>query len=547
MRRLRMDFAMNRGHEMTIDREDGISRSELDELELQMLRSQRIPYLLPLDWYEIDGTITFRYELTGSKMMIHRLQQDMLTMEQYYSLILALTDALLECKEYMLRPEGCLLNEQFMFMGDRFGDLKLIYVPLKDRGEERQYGEELLSLAVRWTSYVEPLDGAGLKRILQLLQHNRASLTELRDTLLDLIAKESPVIHRPAVDYAQTPKYSAERSIGSKPYSTNDDAAHSSKLQMRQQFAEESTPQSIPLLSAPHISTMQQQESHSRQHSNLDDGLPSRYKHQEEPSWSYEGDEDNENDDNKGRAKWIAGAAFLLVTACIWRFLYMDQPTQQNLLISSGLTLFALAGFIMIRKRGSALLMTKRDQPDMEEDFEPHSSVLPPRFAWSKPPAAEALEPLPATTESMGSYSVPNPKLAANTEARVALPPTIQLSANDEDSSHKTVMLGTGARSAWLARTWNGKEEQIALSEDHFKIGRSGTGVGYADDADGISRLHLEIERIDGTHHAKDLGSRNGSLLNGKLMVPYKSYKLEFGDRIHLAGDKGPLYELKTG
>ncbi|MFF2889020.1 DUF6382 domain-containing protein [Paenibacillus sp. NPDC057967] len=544
MRRLRMDFAMNRGHEMTIDREDGISRSELDELELQMLRSQRIPYLLPMDWYEIDGTITFRYELTGSKMMIHRLQQDMLTMEQYYSLILALTDALLECKEYMLRPEGCLLGEQFMFMGERFGDMKLVYVPLKDRGEERYYGEELLSLAVRWTSYVEPLDGAGLKRILQLLQHNRASLTELRETLLDLIARESPVIHRPAVDYAQPPKYSVERSAGLPPYSANATAQIS--REQSKQVAKESFLQSVTPSSAPDILPMQQQESHSMHNRNKDEVMNSYHK-PEEPSWSYEADEDDENDVGKGRGKWIAGAAFLLVTACIWGFLYMDQPTQQNLLISSGLTLFALAGFIMIRKKGKDLLMTKKEQSDMEEDFEPHSSVLPSRFSWSKPSDAVALELPPATTESMGSYSVSNPKPTANAEARASLPPTTLLGANDHDPSQKTVMLGTGARSAWLSRTWNGKEEQIALVADLFKIGRSGDGVGYADHADGISRLHLEIERIDGTHHAKDLGSRNGSLLNGKLMVPYKAYKLEFGDRIHLAGDKGPLYELKTG
>lgn len=546
MRRLRMDFAMNRGHEMTIDREDGIDRSELDELELQMLRSQRIPYLLPLDWYELDGSITFRYELTGHKMMIHRLQQDMLTMVQYYSLILTLTDALLECREYMLRPEGCLLNEQFMFMGERFGDLKLVYVPLKDHGEERHYGEELLSLAVRWTSYVELIDGTGLKRILQLLQHNRASLTELRETLLDLIAKESPVFHSASAEYGQSRLQSSERNGGPAPYAPHA-ATQSSNAQQKQHFAAEAEPKSTPSLSAAQVSSMQQQESLSNQKRGMSEVIPSRAKQEEEISWSYEGEEDDEIDEGKGRSKWIAGAAFLLVTACIWRFLYMDHPTQQNLLISSGLTLFALAGLIMFSKRGSSLLMTKRESSDTEEDFEPHSSVLPSRFSWSKPPVAAAPEPSPATTESMGSYSVPIHQRTADPAPKANLPATTLLGSNNHDSSHKTVMLGTGARSAWLSRTWNGKEDQIALTSDSFRIGRSGDGVGYEDQADGISRLHLEIERIDGAHHAKDLGSRNGSLLNGKLMVPYKAYKLEFGDRIHLAGDKGPVYELRTG
>ncbi|RJX41658.1 FHA domain-containing protein [Paenibacillus pinisoli] len=546
MRRLRMDFAMNRGHEMTIDREEGISRSELDGLELQMLRSQRIPYLLPLDWYELDGSITFRYALTGHKMMIHRLQQEMLTMEQYYSLILALTDALLECREYMLRPEGCLLNEQYMFMGERFGDLKLVYVPFKDIGEDRHCGEALLSLAVRWTSYVEHIDGTGLKRILQLLQHNRASLAELRETLLDLIAKASPAIHRTA-EYVQPRLQGAERSRGSAPYAPHA-VSQSSSAQLKQHFAAEAEPQATLSLFAAQASSMQGQESFSDQKRGLNEIIPSRISQEEEISWSDEEEEDDGHDEEKGRSKWVAGAAFLLVTACIWRFLYMDHPTRQNLLISSGLTLFAVAGFIMFSKRGSSLLMTKKEPSDAEEDFEPHSSVFPSRFSWSKQPLAAALEPLPATTESMGSYSVPAPQRAADPAPRTNLPATTLISSNNDDSSsHKTVTPATGAQSASLSRTWNGKEDQIAFASDSFRIGRSGDGAGYEEQTEGISRLHLEIERINGVYHAKDLGSRNGSLLNGKLMVPYKAYKLEFGDRIQLAGDKGPIYELKRG
>ncbi|WP_165861106.1 DUF6382 domain-containing protein [Paenibacillus paeoniae] len=545
MRRLRMDFAMNRGHEMTIDREGGIGRSELDELELQMLRAQRIPYLLPIDWYEIDGSITFRYELTGSKMMIHRLQQDMLTMEQYYSLILALTDALLECKEYMLRPEGCLLSEQFMFMGERFGDLRLVYLPLKDEGEGRQYGEDLLSLAVRWTSYVEPIDGVGLKRILQLLQHNRTSLTELRETLLDLIAKESTVIDRPAVVQDTAARHSSDRNARAVLGSAND-SVYSNRMQVKP-----SIPELVPPLSSLSASPSQQagihpQESMSiMQNRRSEENLQSGHDSELEPAWLYD-DDGEEDSEGKNRGIWIAGAAFLLATACIWRFIYLNQPTQQNMLICSGLTLFALAGVIIVRKNGTSLLMKKKDPLETKEDFEPYSSVLPSRFSWSKPQPAEASDPLPNTTNSMGSYSVAISKPAPSSDARHSLPPTTLLGTS-HDSSQKTAMLGSSARSAWLSRTWNGKEEQIALTADLFKIGRSGDGVGYADHADGISRIHVEIERIDGKHHVKDLGSRNGSLLNGKLMVPYKAYKLEFGDRIHLAGDKGPLYELKTG
>ena len=114
-----------------------------------------------------------------------------------------------------------------------------------------------------------------------------------------------------------------------------------------------------------------------------------------------------------------------------------------------------------------------------------------------------------------------------------------------------TVLLGRdqhpGDPAIWLQRSWEGQHDKLELIEGCFKIGRTGEQINYADVAGGISRLHLEIESLKGEYRAKDLGSRNGSLLNGQTMIPYKSYKLSIGDVIHLAGAKGPSYELKTG
>ncbi len=190
MQSFRIDFEMNQGHEMTIDRESGICRGELDEIELHMLHSEKIPYLLPVDWFELDGKVTFRYKLSGMKMLLHRLQQQPLTMEQYYTLILGVTDALFECKHYMLRPEGCLLDEQFIFTSERLHDIHLAYVPMKGGAEEQMIGAgDLLSLIVRFTSYIDKIDGEGLKRVLHHLTGKKWPLVELRATLLDLIGE----------------------------------------------------------------------------------------------------------------------------------------------------------------------------------------------------------------------------------------------------------------------------------------------------------------------------------------------------------------------
>ncbi|MCR2802351.1 FHA domain-containing protein [Paenibacillus soyae] len=504
MQQFRIDFAMNRGHEMMIDKESGMDRSELDELELQVLSAQQVPYLLPMDWYEVDGKVTFRYSLSGTKMLVHRLQQEPLSMEQYYGLLLTVTDAILECKDYMLRPEGCLLNEQLLFMGERLTDIRIAYMPLKHPGANAlSSAESLLALAVRWTTYIETIDGAGLKRIVQLLNQSRSPLSDLRDTLLELIAGGLP----PAVDVDVDETYGR---TANKEEGQSESVYHPPIEQPKKMSAEETL-----------------------RHRNAELELD-----EDEPEFGNEGTR---------RRTWAAIAAAVIAAACAWRFLYAASPSKENLLICSAVTLVIAAGLLLYMRKSASLLMERREMAAHDDTLEPYSEPLP--AAQKKWRAAygrdEAIIPH-GTTTSMGSYSVSPPRAEqANSPAQTAVLEARE--TREAKSEEETALLSDKRRSIRLCRKWNGQEEEIALDGEVFKIGRSGDGVSYTENAEGISRLHLEIERIGAEHHAKDLGSRNGSLLNGKLMVPYKTYKLESGDRIQLAGDKGPLYELQTG
>lgn len=501
MHQLRIDYSMNRGHEMTIDRESGIIRSEIDELELQMLSSQKIPYFLPIDWFEMNGKVSFRYSLTGTRKLVHRLQQETLSMEQYYSLLLSLTDALIDCKDYMLRQEGCLLHESFIFMGDRLGDIRLVYLPLRNMKEEAlNRSDDLLYLIVRWTTYVESIDGAGLKQIVQLLQNSPAPLADLRETLLELISNGNPAEIKNRDMDGQKPQTAFSREL---------EAGNASMLQ------------------PPHITPIDDAD-HPLKLTIMDDG---------EDIIPYSNETGNTEGGRKG--KWIGGAVFVFATACVWRYLYFTDPIQSNLLISAALTLLFLASFVIMWRRGSTLFMAKRYSLEESEWFEPHSEELDERSTWGGGSEHKQLEIAPSTTNSRVKHSVASYQVAA---------PTACLGSDSDTLNAVTELLGSdGGRYSWLLRIWNGQKETIRLDVDRFKIGRSGDGVCYTENAEGVSRLHLEVERIEGIYHAKDLGSRNGSLLNGKIMVPYKAYKLESGDHIQLAGEKGPIYEWKPG
>lgn len=77
----------------------------------------------------------------------------------------------------------------------------------------------------------------------------------------------------------------------------------------------------------------------------------------------------------------------------------------------------------------------------------------------------------------------------------------------------------------------------IRLPRSNFTIGRGEESVYRISDAEGLSRLHVEIsESTKGEYRIKDLASTNGSLLNNEAMVPYKEYLLQHRDILKLPG-----------
>lgn len=79
-----------------------------------------------------------------------------------------------------------------------------------------------------------------------------------------------------------------------------------------------------------------------------------------------------------------------------------------------------------------------------------------------------------------------------------------------------------------------GADEVIPFLEDRFIIGRHQSGVHYVDATEGISRVHCEFVKSSDSIEVRDLGSLNGSYLNGELLVPYKSYLFNYGDLLRI-------------
>ena len=81
-----------------------------------------------------------------------------------------------------------------------------------------------------------------------------------------------------------------------------------------------------------------------------------------------------------------------------------------------------------------------------------------------------------------------------------------------------------------VIRNFDGKTVTVPLDRDRISLGRSSSNeLCYPDDV-GLSRQHLALTRTNGEWFVEDLGSKNGTLMNGKRLERKMPFNL--GDRI---------------
>ncbi|MEK3911152.1 FHA domain-containing protein [Paenibacillus sp. FSL H7-0331] len=77
-------------------------------------------------------------------------------------------------------------------------------------------------------------------------------------------------------------------------------------------------------------------------------------------------------------------------------------------------------------------------------------------------------------------------------------------------------------------------EDRIPISSSPFVYGREKESVSYHDPANHISARHMQIEHVDGAYYICDLGSLNGTFLNGRKLENNKQERLKEDDHIRV-------------
>ncbi|WP_223192275.1 DUF6382 domain-containing protein [Paenibacillus sedimenti] len=486
---LRYDFVYRHGHYMELYKEEGISQDELSGLQLRMLEANPIPNLLPLEVKEVDFRISLLYNLSSKRMLAHVLKVESFSKHHFVKILYAIVCTLEESRNYMLHENGYVLKDNFIFIGTDWSDVYLTYVPLHHEYEEISVLDSLESLKMHLADKVKEDDKRTFISWMESLSQNR-NLSEYKQKLLTLMD-----------DIA------INKLVSAKLTDSRYEPSIESNLEMLSEVPE--VPKVLP--------KEMQKVVFSEQESSLPKPLWSR----NEDVVFFRGgisEEEGKNLTVRGafsffkishRTQIIMLVVFLLSTAFLWQN-YLTYPSTASLRITLGLTfLFADIWFVM-KFKGVLWYHAVKSSPlySAGEQHVENKWVEPQRFNPQN--IQEHYQNLHMHTTLLGN-SKPN----------------------------ITVFLGSKLKQMQGARLVvqrDGGNQTFALENNSFLIGRGDAEVkvDFVLDESGISRLHAEIFKDGDNFGIKDLGSTNGTFLNGEALVSYQAYPLQEGDVIRI-------------
>lgn len=542
---------------MMLTRDNPVPSEALDQHQANMLAYNRVPHFLRLDIREVDLELSFIYDVSGKRMLKQALRSMRMTSIQYFEWMLQLVRILENCRAYMLHPDHVLLHEECVFVDEQAADggLHVAYLPLLEPLQPRAGMDGLRRLGILLSAHVAQWNGDGFQRLVQCLSQEDNSIADVRKLLQSLIAGTSGMgEERP--DSQRIP----ER-IGS--LSPSDLGIECPKKS--EGVDERSGSLHEPAASEPFPSVA---------------GVP-------RGAETSRGEEEDTVPETKGtpsgKSYYAAGGAAIVAAALAWRYIYMDNPALNTLLISVGISVGAVAlgavwisgtlsriPGILARRRGGneALAAVAAQSPSGRELLLPDflSAELP---AEEKPALARGFQPVQPAVYA-DSLPMPGSEQPAPYGERVDhfyAGLSNHTSVLDGSGSEATVVLGQGPgigpgfreggpNAPYLQRLGGSAgaggmdlPKEAAAAVEHislafpFVIGRSEQGVQWREAGAGVSKHHCElVQADDGGVALRDLGSRNGTELEGEPIIPYKLYPLQSGDRFSVAGTVFQFY-----
>ncbi|WIV20173.1 DUF6382 domain-containing protein [Paenibacillus polygoni] len=393
---LKRDFIHNGKAMMTIDKTGGFVRSELSEVQLQMVMSNVISGHLPMSMKEINQEITFHYDISGKKMLSQTARHEKLSLTGLFQLLLQITQTLLTCPQYMLDEQRYVLHEDYIFTTDPLEEAKvyLCYIPASLEKEVESIAFQISQMVNRMMPYVKALEGTGIQRILQLCNDGDFQLDDLQELLNELLISEAGVgskssarinsVHGVSSSYPMDGYFQGEssRSLINEPGDPN--LQRSSRptpapipVPVPKQIPVLSNHSNDSFISSVPLNPLRRSSSESASENRPGLALGSishpifsmKDTYESSGYHSIEGEEKETKKPKKSEKPiyyWLGG---MLLASVLWRFLYMDEPTTIRLVMCLVITVtLAAAAYLLSAGKlagiGNMSLNSTRKQED---------------------------------------------------------------------------------------------------------------------------------------------------------------------------------------
>ncbi|WP_440117432.1 DUF6382 domain-containing protein [Paenibacillus sp. QZ-Y1] len=603
---LTRDFIRNGGAFMVLEKPEGLRMDELSRVQMGMLSSNEIPRLLPVHIRELDRNVTLQYDISGYKMLSQLLKSGKIQLRVLYGLLFQLADTFTECRQYMLDPRKLMIQEEYIFIHGSLeqGELGMVYVPIIDSVEVDPTPQQFRELVIRLMAHAQELQGEGIQRVLQLCDSEYWDTRQLRELLLGLYADEQSGSGSAAFLSSRTFE-STDGMLGTTPHSADHTSAQPFIRSGQYHYSESNQNGAQQQLKSDHqlkIPPAKQEEAMNKSLSGFSGKGSQRESSLQPRDRSVPGHPQTldsfqsdvmEVEEKPGSSKVtyiILGC--MVAMALVWRFIYMKQPGQTQMILSSvlSLALLGVAVWVWVSKgklshskfnsqgidganKGFLGLGKSRDKQkeNKEEMFQEswrwnasEMSAESDSYAQGYTSQQSSADMQSAQSEMRHSFESRSAGEESSRFQNLHIPsevseaPFVQHSAEagavtselarPDVAADATVNLqglaGGGVTGVGPVVPSFYLERRSATSDTHermdvrgasFVIGRSADMVQWVDTATGVSRAHVELSRNKSGYVIKDLGSVNGTILQGNVLAPYKEYPLEDGYTFSLA------------
>lgn len=521
MRVLSYEFENHNGLQLIISSNPPIEFTQINQFELNMLKQNQFDYFLPCNVVVIDNAYKFHYHVQSYKKLQYYMQINCLTQVNLYQFTSQLIDAMQKSYSNMLLPDGCIINMDALFYDEQKKRIMLAYLPVQHK-ENSVY--LFLQWFLYWSNQVVIKDYEHLHHMLSTFIAHDFTLERVQQLIFDYLYQDNVGL--------------------SDNVALNNGVVHSRKETKEQKLDIEPKPMILNSeIMLDQVAETDLNSRHSKRHIERQT-LGIKHEHN-----IVENDEElpmNTKDASKQSVLLrtiLICSIILCAPLAAWYKLYIEQQTIANLWICIGITILTSAVIVLIFAK---MFKQKHSGMDLIEEVTADTHPAYRYYEQDKLNIVSKLEQLAMQTEQEKNDNVNNISPVEQLDVSDVNKSLRQLDTVKMSYDDATVHMDHNRLDAvTLIRSYHQVEKQFKFTTNEIVVGRSIEGVHINDEFSGVSRLHIQFEYNKGLVIAKDLGSRNGSYINDKVMTPYKNYVINEEDRIQLINKEGPIYYVK--